>query len=122
MMGLNKFQCWSRKSRKTEEEMQSSKNKANNSVTFPKLFRFASNIDRILIAVSVTACVVHGVTVPFSVILFGNLAKVLIEANELGWNETNTNSTTECQYSYSLESIVPLKYVSINRVANIILV
>ena len=101
-MELNKFQCWTRKA---DGEMLN-ENKANDSVTFLKLFRFASNIDRILIAVSITACVFHGVTVPSSVVLFGNLARVLIEANYPG-----TNNTTQCQYSSSSEGSEPFKYV-----------
>ena len=92
-----------------------SDNNGNSPVTFFKLFCFASKIDILLIAMSVTASVIHGLYVPSFVILFGNLAKVLIEANNKRENWNNdyaniiVNSSTSCQNSSSFEISAPQK-------------
>lgn len=82
--------------------------KRNDPIPFRELFRFASNTDVILMAVSITACVIHGVCLPITVILFGDLAKVLVDTTDPGLNSSEiSNSSTQCQNSSSFSRITP---------------
>ena len=108
-MEINTFECFSKRKREVFGG-----NKANSPipVKFQKLFRFASNTDVVLIVVSVTASVLEGVCFPAWIILYGSLAKVLIEGNDPDWNIycKAINSSCTCQNSSSLENSKPIKY------------
>ncbi len=102
-MNSNKWRCCSGKS-----EREIIREKKNDPISFRGLFRFASNTDVILIAVSITACVIHGVCLPITVILFGDLAKVLVDTTDPGLNSSEiSNSSMQCQYSSSSHRISP---------------
>ena len=101
-MELQKLRCCSRKTRREEFDKEEC-----NTVPFLALFRFASSTDITLMAVSVTACVIHGVCLPTLVILFGDLATVIVDATAPVWNNSDTSNNTQCQYSSKLDQIAP---------------
>ena len=112
-MEANTFECFSKRTRGVERGVfGGNKENSPSPVKFLKLFRFASNIDVVLIVVSVTASLLEGVCFPAWIILFGNLAKVLIEGNDSDSNIylKAVNSSSTCQNSSILENKEPIKY------------
>ncbi len=102
-MGPNKWRC----SRKKKKEF--SREKENDPIPLLELFRFASNTDVILMAVSITACVIHGVCLPIVVILYADLAQVMVETTNIGLNNSDvSNSSKQCQYYSNYERVAPI--------------
>ncbi len=98
-MKAPKFKCCSR------ENVNKSKETANESVPFLKLFRFISNTDTILLVVSVSACLITGVCHPIMMILFGDLAQVFVDSNNhQGHDSLDVAKRTQCQNYSSLNS------------------
>lgn len=96
------LKCCSRKKHKEKSEMSE---KSNELVPFLKLlFRFASNTDTMLLVLSVSACLIHGVCIPIMMILFGDLAKVLVDSTNQGRQDFDFVNRTQCQYYWSSNS------------------
>ena len=108
-MEFHTLQCCSRKKSVSVRKKKEIFGKED-AVPFYKLFRFASSTDVTLMAVSVMACVVHGMCLPIAVIIYGDLATVIVDATAPGWNSTNIVNTTQCQYSSKLGGSNSVKY------------
>lgn len=95
MVNIRKLRC----SRRKSESSISTDEKTREPVSFIQLFRWASRTDKILIAVSVTAALFNGICLPFSVILFGDLANVIVYETSPIINASDSNNSTQCQSS-----------------------
>lgn len=62
------------------------------SVKFSALFRFATKTDIILMYAALSAAILNGVCLPLMVLLWGNLANIIIEFSDPGANNTATGT------------------------------
>lgn len=99
MVNVRKLRC----SRRKRHSSISTNEKTRDPVSFIQLFGWASRTDKILVAISVAAALLNGICLPYSVILFGELANIIVY--EASPNSNSSVNSTQCQSSFDSEPV-----------------
>lgn len=86
-----------------EEDFLLFSNQKEKRVSFLKLFSFASLQDYFLVTFGVLAAVVSGFDGPVYMILYGDMANIMVYINVSEFNRTSFDNSTRCN-SFTIET------------------